>query len=975
MRKSIYCLIAVMLCVGCQKKTTDNAPQTDMEVRACGDIMLSPQDAAQWECVNGMYRCSHEEGCFKDGRLYQQNTVLAPSEETEKNVDINTDMLQSGFIPLEPNAKYPIVPAIKPLPYSNDDPDKDEIELEEKSVKDELNSETDASDSDNSTNEADDSNDEADDSNDEADDSNDDSEYGAKPGEGFELEPCSYIDGDGVGFPKNKLWICTNIEGCKTDDGTYYTFGEDYNPLNINCSIYIRRNSKYSDSIDAQNYTKCFDWPDELYDISTRHFEIPNQFICNEHQQLVCQKDKCCCGRGECSKGEICTGSGKCRVPVPGEDDDYDDYDNKHTHDPKPVKCGVYAKEKPPQKGVYRPDFRKMCYKASGCKCGDTICPKSTECHDGICRCAGVPSPGKAYECKHNKWVCTDPENCSPEELYKEEYCGGKHRIGEGYVCRVIDDPDIPRPKHNNPYVSDDDPMYDQFEWQCGLSGGCTCGKTQCHRGESCIDGACYCGRKEAMQSSGWICDNGKVYCSQKEGCDCFDHTWKKGGSCYLEKMIFGDESKYKTEPHQCGDQMCPAGTQCMDGQCIFFSTPYKLAKPEEYISNWGFPQCNMTEGCTCGDIQCRYGEFCYRNRCMKTPASAEINGHTIDYVPVAIKELKGWFNEGRRKDIVFIPQEYYADPEIWSIGYKHRRLLPYKYEQEPSNYYEGGYDIENHSGIDFIKQYVFNKPEKDTCRDVPYPEKSSGFVCLVGVTESSYEYGNTVYARYLPNEIGWICSQKEGCTCGENKCSYRQTCIDQKCDDFTWIKSVKYGHKIDDETKKKDDEHAAWMCNQRDGCACGDNKCDYEQICIDQKCESCIGITLRNIELKDDEGITYYDYDSVWLCDSELCNKPEGCPCGKTQCYLGGKCFYNEYCHYNGNTDYKYNYKYKGCPGKDTEINLNGTCNNGKYIYSPYLYENDPELGLKCLQEKCTCGDIQCSKGQDCTWPGTCVN
>ena len=34
----------------------------------------------------------------------------------------------------------------------------------------------------------------------------------------------------------------------------------------------------------------------------------------------------------------------------------------------------------------------------------------------------------------------------------------------------------------------------------------------------------------------------------------------------------------------------------------------------------------------------------------------------------------------------------------------------------------------------------------------------------------------------------------------------------------------------------------------------------------------------------------------------------------------------------------------------------------------------NDPDLSLECIQEKCPCGEIQCTQGQYCVEPGRCI-
>ncbi len=862
----------------------------------CGGVALSPQDAATWECVDDMFRCYRAEGCAKEGAVNPQRTVLEPPKD-DANVVIpkRNPTEQADLIPLDPKAEYPIVAPIKPLPYS----DKYPLPYYDESM------DVSAHDEDTETRYCD----------------------GVpckgicrnnlcydEPGEDFYNETISSGSGDGGGDPDDDTWVCKNMDGCRDKFGIYYAWGESFAPTGearmVEQELYI---SELTDKYPQ--YKKCLDDVSflDFEDLYNRHFEIPDQFVCNDKGEFVCKLDKCCCGKGECAKGEICTSSGKC--------------EGNGRHDPTPAVCGVYAKQQPPKEGEYRPNYGKMCQKDGGCRCGNTICAKAAECHNGSCYCAGVVSPGHEYECKQGQWKCTDPEKCAPEQLYKQPVCGYKERIGDGYICRMIVDPDVPRPVHNNPYVDDDDPHYDKYEWQCGLSGGCTCGETQCSKGESCIDGVCYCGRKRALAAQGWACENGKLLCTQEDGCDCAGNAKNKGEFCFLEANLFADERQYPDKPHPCGGTICPARTRCLEGQCLFYSTPQKLSVPNEYQSNWGFPQCNRAEGCTCADMKCQKGEFCHQNRCLKTPTSVEIAGHTVEYVPVRIEQLpyNAYSSNVRKGDTVFIPQESENKAEYWSFEYQQKRAFPYEFTKE----IDGNYSFMNHSGVDFIRQYGLERYYRSTqhhgtCRGVPYPKNSSGFVCIVGAIEDITEYGNTQLIRYLPNEIGWMCSQKDGCTCGEEKCGYQQTCIDAQCMDFTWIKQVQYVHDNDSETE----DHVSGE-------------------------------------------------DIVWMIDNVPCTQPDGCPCGETRCYKGGKCYYNEYCEYKG-----YDIQYKsmpdgGCASDDrqnVEIKDNGTCVKGKYLYEPYLYLYHKDLGLECIREKCPCGEVQCDKGHYCAEPGRCI-
>ncbi|MBO4349769.1 MAG: hypothetical protein J6A01_02340 [Proteobacteria bacterium] len=850
---------------------------------ACGDVRMTPQDAATWECVDGMFRCYREEGCTKDGGTSKQGTLLGepPTKDDENDAAKPIDITK--LPPLEPNARYYENPPVKSLPYSNQyiEPIFDssmDIKYHHDDVirpkycdgvvcdgicRNQICYE--------------------------------------KPGADFKKERISSNNGNVTGDPKDDTWVCASIDGCKTKYGTWYTFGESFAPTgqasmtskDDYVSKIVERFPQYKEELDKHFFI-------DFEDFKYLHFEIPNQYELDEYSNYICRLGQCCCGKGECTKDEICTDKGKCRIL---------NADSPNEHEPRPAVCGVYAKQTPPKEDEYRPDYEKMCPKDDGCPCGDALCPKASECHDGTCTCAGVPSPGSEYECKQGKWKCTDPEKCSPDQLYQQAFCGEKAHIGNGYVCRMIVDPDVPRTKHHNPYVGDDDPHYDQYEWQCGLSGGCACGDTQCLKGESCIDGECYCGRKRALAAEGWRCENGRMICSQEDGCDCVGIPKTKGDSCYPYEGLFADEEEYEDAPHVCGDNHCPAATKCNKGQCLFYSTPQKISKPDEYISNWGFPQCNQSEGCSCGEKQCKQGEFCHQNTCLKTPTLLAFFDHTIEYVPVPIEQFNEVEHNLRNGDYAFVPND-----SAWKFGYRDNKALPYQYY----NPYDIGEEspVVNHSGVDFVRQYAFEKYYRtrrlnDSCRGVPYPKGSSGFACIVGIIKATDNYPDLEIIRYLPNEIGWICTENNGCTCGESSCSYQQSCIDQQCVDFTWIKN--------------------------------------------------------NIPYK--TSMDYYSKEEqVYAKYYTICEQKEGCPCGKTQCYFDGFCMFNEYCHYSGP------HNETMCPGIDTTINDNGTCSNGKYLYGPFLYQNTLEHGLMCLQDKCACGEVECAKGHYCVEPGRCI-
>ncbi len=840
----------------------------------CGEIKLMPQDAATWECVDDHFRCYRKAGCSKEGETSPKSTVLG-----ERLNNYHRTFDSSTLIPLDPNGKYPAVTPIKPLPYSK--------KYRAKSAEDAID----------------------------YIDVAQKFKYcdGVKCngicqnnicfealGKDFVRATTESGQGGANNDPKEETWVCPKLEGCWTKYGEYYRFGQSFELTgeSTDNSILSKIEDRFP-SIDTDDYRYT-----DMSGLGYLHLEIPNQY----DGDVVCLLDKCCCGEGECAKGEKCMEGGECLKP-----------DTEETYLPKHKACGKIPKQKPPKKGEYRPDYDKMCFDDIGCKCDQTVCPKTAECHDGKCFCTGVESPGAGYECKQGVWKCTDPEICPPEELYKQQYCGDKARIGDGYICRKIVDPDTRRTYRTNPRLGDDSWHYDIYRWQCAVSEGCNCGNTQCSKGESCIDGECYCGFKRTLAATGWTCESGQMVCAQETGCDCFDTRKKKGESCSS-----GDGVAYRNKDHLCGDVICSGGTQCLNGKCT---------EPGEYVPNWGFLQCNWDEGCTCGDMKCKKDEFCRQNRCIRTPTYIEAEGHMVEYVPVAIEEFDSDFI--RFHDTVFIPQQNTYSSDLWSFGYDHKSAAPEPY-QDPL--YEGGWDHEliNDSSEEFIKAYGFEQyyrtphASSATCRGVPFPKDSSGFVCIVGVSAEVEGEGMLDYVRYYPNEIGWMCSLKEGCPCGGSKCSYQQSCIDQKCDDFSWIKHVRY---IDED----DPEYEKYK--------------DYNELANNKK------ITLRRI-------------------DHEVCQKDEGCPCGETYCYKGGSCYYNEYCYY----DYRGPHE-GGCPddGNSTDvyiagINKNGTCHNYKYMYPPYLYRNDPDLSLECIQKKCSCGEIQCTKGEYCVEPGRCI-
>ena len=97
-----------------------------------------------------------------------------------------------------------------------------------------------------------------------------------------------------------------------------------------------------------------------------------------------------------------------------------------------------------------------------------------------------------------------------------------------------------------------------------------------------------------------------------------------------------------------------------------------------------------------------------------------------------------------------------------------------------------------------------------------------------------------------------------------------------------------------------------------------------------------------------------------------------EGCVCGETKCYKGGECYYNKFCQYD-----LYRYGYEACdPAKsyNAVANKNGTCRTSTYLYDPYLYSYQDNLGLKCLKDKCPCGKAMCNKDHFCVEPVRCI-
>ena len=656
---------------------------------SCGGVKLSAQDAATWECVDERFRCYRKEGCTITKELSTVLTVLDTygfTHEHDTTSEIITAKPYKKLIPIDPNAKYPDMPKRKPELYQEPDFD-DSMNVHYS-----------------------------------------DSDYcdGApcdyedhfclfdicfeEPGVDFE-SGSACTQGDGTGCPEVGSWVCNDINGCETKYGNYtlgdeFELGSSFQGLTLD-SFFEKVTDEYP------SFEDCFEG-ESLSELYNRHFEIKNQYRCNHKKQFVCQVDKCCCGQGECSKGEICSDDGECIIPNTkqkaesgNETDSEQNKESVNKYKPTPKACGIYAKQKKLKRGEFRIDIDKMCLSSQGCKCGDTICSKSSECHDGKCICAGVESPGEGYECKQWKWKCTDPEICPPKKLYKQPKCGKNDRIGDGYICRAIEDPDVPVPNYHNVYVDDHSDDFFRYQWQCALSDGCKCGKTQCNIGESCINGECFCGRKRALAAPGWVCTTNhshdtisKLVCTQDEGCDCFGNIRKKGEYCYLEENLFKTGINDNTQ--ECKDIHCPEGANCINGQCIFYSSPQKIDNPGEYVSNWGFPQCNMEEGCTCGESQCKKDEYCHQNACMKIPTSIEVNGQMIEFVTFE-------YSSGK-----VLP------------GYNKKSTYPYNFTR-PKSYSE----TINKSGVDFIRQYGFERyyrtQHKDTCRGIPYPKNEIG--------------------------------------------------------------------------------------------------------------------------------------------------------------------------------------------------------------------------------------------------------
>ena len=289
--------------------------------------------------------------------------------------------------------------------------------------------------------------------------------------------------------------------------------------------------------------------------------------------------------------------------------------------------------------------------------------------------------------------------------------------------------------------------------------------------------------------------------------------------------------------------------------------------------------------------------------------------------------------------------------------------------------------------------------------------------------------------AMNLRAKIVYLDAERQGCTCGKEKCSGDTACWEGRCVDIADMQPL----------PSKDYQWAFGRprCN-KGKCACGSESCRKGEWCISGRCfdsPDVLKVEDRYIrygqyEYKNYLNKYYYDYDKdeplprdhykylteiEWVdilthsasarCEDDdmpenlddyicvidnvdngcgegmvdtyafrgwHCMKDEGCACGAGRCGKHGRC-------YHGQCLYDDIYLAMACAhdyllwghGDEVKADAEGNCRCGQSVMPPNVagYVCESDSGMICgLRKGCACGDAVCAKGDYCLEPGKCV-
>ncbi len=240
----------------------------------------------------------------------------------------------------------------------------------------------------------------------------------------------------------------------------------------------------------------------------------------------------------------------------------------------------------------------------------------------------------------------------------------------------------------------------------------------------------------------------------------------------------------------------------------------------------------------------------------------------------------------------------------------------------------------------------------QNTCS---YQETCSEGRCLCRGAENPIP-GST---SYQCSDGQWVCNS-DACKCGDNVCSKGSICSNGQCvcgpDKHPQPKKLE-GYQCT--TNPKVRRHDAWICKESTGCECGGIYCPINNACINETCYCSSpneafkpvaypspnneGYTCENIQVT-------LDASGEWLNDTVVndwvCNKEEGCQCGSTVCPTNTRCHSGQ------------------CICGTTELARGYACDRTVRNDDGNAMQDGTQV---CENDQCKCGGKACPKNAMC--------
>lgn len=377
---------------------------------------------------------------------------------------------------------------------------------------------------------------------------------------------------------------------------------------------------------------------------------------------------------------------------------------------------------------------------SESCACGNNTCRKGDFCRDGQCFCDAIPAPGNGYECSQY------------DEL--ANYYDLHDHIVEGSLIH-----------RNYP--------------KCTSEAGCPCGEHTCMNNTYCISGNCYCGLiQNNTNANGLQCSYDTVECD-KDKCDCYGRTIKKGDSCnpprcgyYGTLSMKGcqcggvpmDDKHFSCELGKgglpvaictdengckCGKEVCAHQMACYQNQCVDFLSLKPL--PDGYLLNpqTRLPICDSETGCICGKKSCVQGKYCLNGTCFKDPFTKKFDNKVLYYRISNVDDDAITYTS-----VNYRPVNLLLEDENKKLCEYEAELRRYYYEYDGiyfKQYKDDSYDNHLCSNPQY-KNMTIGEFLKN-CGTGPVPKDVAVKYCHLGI---QFELGELV-TEFSVNYSGWV--------------------------------------------------------------------------------------------------------------------------------------------------------------------------------------------------------------------------